>query len=441
MKKMSCVLTLLLGWFSYGSAQKSTAADGSWSIQYIVLKNTPEADAMIRVGDIDNLNQGWTEGFTPFSGRTTDPHGYPWDVQQLDAKGTDKIMVPSGYSYEKDDAGKDGYTGSTQRPANNPEAIFMDLRDIKDIPITAASLQLFIDDFQTPEYSKKFQVRLNGKRFLEAEKILKEVNQSGPVGKLITIPLKAEQLSLLSSDSLVIFIDDPVTETGDGYAIDFAKLLINPKGFLYKGNIKGKVIDEGTRMPIANAIAEVPEYGKTTTGKEGNFVLKNMPAGLNVVSASAKGYSAEQKQADVTEGETTEEILIPLKRSGKVKYNEQTMQEGDKLVLKNIQFQVSSAGLLAAGKTELNKLAAFMQKNPEMEIELAGHTSSEGAAATNRELSLQRVTSCKNYLVSKGIDESRISTRGYGPDKPIAPNTTEAGRIKNRRVELWITKL
>ena len=82
-----------------------------------------------------------------------------------------------------------------------------------------------------------------------------------------------------------------------------------------------------------------------------------------------------------------------------------------------------------------------MKQNTSIEILLSGHTSSEGSAILNRELSLKRVRSCKDYLTSNGIDDGRITIKGFGPDRPIAPNDTEANRAKNRRVELKITKL
>lgn len=82
-----------------------------------------------------------------------------------------------------------------------------------------------------------------------------------------------------------------------------------------------------------------------------------------------------------------------------------------------------------------------MTENPRIEIELSGHTSSEGSPESNTRLSQARVQSCKNYLLTKGIDEGRISAIGYGPSKPIADNSTEEGRVKNRRVELRIVKM
>lgn len=440
MKKILFALTAVIT--SVTAQAQTTELDGDWSSQFTVLKNTREADVMIRVGDIDNLGFGWSENFIPFSGRSTEAHGFPWEVNKDDATGTDRIFVPTSYNYTAGGP-SDGYTSSTQRPANKPEAITIPLTEIKGVTVQSAWLQLFIDDFQAPAMESKFQVKINGLRFVEAEKTINRINQTGPIGKFISLKLTPEMLAKLNPDvPMVITIDDPTTKNGDGFAIDFVKLLINPKGILYKGNITGKIIDEATQKPIANATAQVQDYGSTTTNADGIFLLKDIPAGLAVVTGSAAGYGSSAKDVDVIMEETnTEELVIPLKRSGKVTYNNKALQEGDNLVMNNIQFEVNSATLLAAGKQELDKLAALMKNNPDMEILLTGHTSSEGAAQANRDLSLRRVRSCKNYLSDKGIDEGRISIRGYGPDQPVAPNDTEPNRAKNRRVELKVTKL
>jgi outer membrane protein OmpA-like peptidoglycan-associated protein len=286
----------------------------------------------------------------------------------------------------------------------------------------------------------KFQFKINGLRFTEGEKMINRVNQGGPIGKLITVRLSTEFLQKLNADSLIIAIDDPTTGQGDGYAIDFVKLLINPK-IIYKGKVQGRIVDADTREPIPNATAMIEDYGMATSDAEGKFTMENIPAGLNIIKGSAAGYSSDEKQVDVIADETSDPVELELKHSGKVTFDNKTFQEGDNVVMNNIQFAVSSAVLLPAGKTELDKLAAFMKQNGTVEILLSGHTSSEGSASLNRELSLKRVRSCKDYLVSLGIDDGRITIKGVGPDQPVAPNDTEANRAKNRRVEMKITKL
>ena len=101
---------------------------------------------------------------------------------------------------------------------------------------------------------------------------------------------------------------------------------------------------------------------------------------------------------------------------------------------------MSKAELKKESKPELEKVVQFLKDNPAAEIELAGHTSSEGDAAVNRSLSYRRVKACKDYITGKGIDPGRIVAVGYGPDRPVAPNDTEPNRKLNRRVELRIVK-
>lgn len=437
--KKSIFLLAFISIHFFSSGQRITDTDGDWSKQFLVLKNTAEADLMIRVGDIDNLGFGFDEDFNPFTGWSTPTHNFPWAVKNENARGTDRIMVPSSYKYGSY-VETDGYTSSTKRPANNPYSIAIPLAEVKKVKVDSASLQLFIDDFQTPALGSKFQVKINGLRFTEAERMVSYINQTGPIGKLITIRLTPELLQKLNGDSLIISIDDPVSKKGDGYAIDFVKLLINPK-IIYKGKVQGRIIDAASREPIANALANVGDYGAGITDAEGNFIIDNIPAGLNIIRGSAEGYSSDEKQVDVIAEIVSEPVELELKRSGKVKYNNTTLQEGDNLVMNNIQFTVNSAVLLPAGKTELDKLASLMKQNIALEILLSGHTSSEGSAGLNRELSLKRVRSCKDYLVLKGIDDGRITIKGFGPDKPIASNETETGRAANRRVEMKITKL
>jgi OmpA-OmpF porin, OOP family len=70
-----------------------------------------------------------------------------------------------------------------------------------------------------------------------------------------------------------------------------------------------------------------------------------------------------------------------------------------------------------------------------LRIRISGHTDNKGKAAKNQKLSEDRANAVKDYLVSKGIESSRVETRGVGPDEPIADNKTNAGRTQNRRIE------
>ncbi len=121
-------------------------------------------------------------------------------------------------------------------------------------------------------------------------------------------------------------------------------------------------------------------------------------------------------------------------------YRMNMIKVGSTVTLNNIYFEKASAVLMSESMPELNKILQFMNNNPQMAVELSGHTSSEGRDDYNLQLSSDRANAIKQWLTSKGVDEKRIIAIGYGKTKPVADNSTEEGRKKNRRVELKIIK-
>ena len=105
----------------------------------------------------------------------------------------------------------------------------------------------------------------------------------------------------------------------------------------------------------------------------------------------------------------------------------------------NILFVTGSYRLAASSNKGLNDVVKIMQENPEMKLSIEGHTDWVGAEDYNQTLSENRAATVRTYIVSKGIDESRITSAGYGESRPVADNNTAAGRKKNRRVELKLT--
>jgi outer membrane protein OmpA-like peptidoglycan-associated protein len=106
------------------------------------------------------------------------------------------------------------------------------------------------------------------------------------------------------------------------------------------------------------------------------------------------------------------------------------------LVLEGVTFATGSADLTGDSRTVLDIVAESLKGNPDVKVEVAGHTDITGSAATNRRLSQARAESVRDYLISKGLAADRLTARGYGPDNPVASNNTVAGRQENRRVEL-----
>lgn len=105
-------------------------------------------------------------------------------------------------------------------------------------------------------------------------------------------------------------------------------------------------------------------------------------------------------------------------------------------VLKGVQFDIGKSTIKPASYPILNEVVEVLSKNPLLNIEIQGHTDSTGSAELNVKLSQNRAGSVLEYFVSKGIERTRLSCRGFGMAKPIASNATAEGRAKNRRVEL-----
>ncbi len=124
----------------------------------------------------------------------------------------------------------------------------------------------------------------------------------------------------------------------------------------------------------------------------------------------------------------------------KLEIKKEEIKVGETFQLNNVLFEFNKWDLLPESFEELNIVVKLLTDNPKVEIEVSGHTDNIGSEKYNLELSDKRAASVKNYLVSKGIDAKRITSKGYGKSKPIAENTTELGREQNRRVEFTITK-
>ncbi|GAB3025274.1 OmpA family protein [Spirosoma pulveris] len=111
---------------------------------------------------------------------------------------------------------------------------------------------------------------------------------------------------------------------------------------------------------------------------------------------------------------------------------------GTTFILHQVQFEQSSYSLLPQSSAELDKLVRAMKENPDRAIEISGHTDNVGDPRLNLALSENRAKVVASYLKRRGIDEDRLTTRGYGGTRPIGDNTTEGERAKNRRVEIAI---
>ena len=116
------------------------------------------------------------------------------------------------------------------------------------------------------------------------------------------------------------------------------------------------------------------------------------------------------------------------------------VEVGKVIELENIFFETAKWDLLPESFVELNELVNLMNLHPTMEIAIMGHTDSRGSASYNLTLSMNRAKAVYDYLIQNEIEAARITSAGFGLERPIATNDTSEGRQMNRRVEFMITK-
>ena len=223
-----------------------------------------------------------------------------------DPEFTDRIMVVSSYDGQPP-LGRDGYTNYTTRQENTVKDIKLNFDvDAENITVNSAILQMFVDDFQAPVWGANYKVHLNGKRAPFLEKVINSLNQTGPIGKLISVQIPPDYLDAIQSGKLTISIDDKETGAGDGYAIDFVRLLINPKEYSQTGTIVGKIVDS-QGDPVQGASVFISGSNAVLTDSKGNYKAENIPSGRTVIKVMKQGFVSKTIEQDLT---TNNEITV-----------------------------------------------------------------------------------------------------------------------------------
>ncbi len=200
--------------------------------------------------------------------------------------------------------------------------------------------------------------------------------------------------------------------------------------------IRGVVTDKTTGKPVE---AEVELFditsGELATAaysdpQTGEFLVA-LPVGQEyALNASAEGYLFFSENYNVPETAVNEPYTLNVPLS--------PLTAGSTIALRNIFFNTASYVLLPASNAELEKLARLLKANPDLRIELGGHTDDVGSDDANLKLSDQRANAVRDHLIAQGIEADRITAKGYGETKPIATNDTEEGRAGNRRTEVTV---
>ena len=207
---------------------------------------------------------------------------------------------------------------------------------------------------------------------------------------------------------------------------------IRPARTLYvRGTVFNKKNNKGipaTVELIDNSTGQLSS--KVQTDERGDYLI-TLPVGKDYVfNVNRKGYLFYSDNFLLSQRapDSTYEKNIPL----------QPIEVNASIILKNIFFETNKFQLDPKSQAELDKIIQLLTENPTLKIEISGHTDNVGKPSDNLSLSNNRAKSVVTYLIGKGIVSQRLVAKGYGETKPVAGNTTEEGRAKNRRTELKV---
>ncbi|MEN0046910.1 MAG: OmpA family protein [Bacteroidota bacterium] len=210
--------------------------------------------------------------------------------------------------------------------------------------------------------------------------------------------------------------------------------------------VKATVRDATTKRRIKGAEAEfialekASVFAKAATDHRGLF-LTVLPMGENyALNVSHPDYLFHSENFELTEIRSLEkpfELDVFLNTIPKA---EETLVENKPIVLRNIFFETGKATLLDASLIELQRLKRLLENNPNLRIQINGHTDNVGSEEDNLALSQARAKAVQDYLIEQNIEVSRIQHKGFGESQPIDTNETAKGRQSNRRTEFMIIK-
>jgi outer membrane protein OmpA-like peptidoglycan-associated protein len=199
--------------------------------------------------------------------------------------------------------------------------------------------------------------------------------------------------------------------------------------------VKGRVYDAKTKAGLPSAvelkdIATGLRSSKVQTDEDGNYLI-TLPLGKDYAfNVNRKGYLifSESFPLSSKPSDSVYQYDIPL----------QPIEVNANVVLRNIFFETGKFDLKKESEAELDNLVELMKENNTMVVQINGHTDNVGKPADNLTLSNNRAKAVVAYLASKGIETSRLQSKGFGETRPVSDNNTEEGRAKNRRTELQV---
>lgn len=196
--------------------------------------------------------------------------------------------------------------------------------------------------------------------------------------------------------------------------------------------LRGRVVDVVTGLPVAADVEVLLPSGQTlarltTDASTGQFELPMPDTEALRFQIDHPQYAFFSQRVEWNEVDPGQRVQFELTR----------FEVGTVLTLRDVQFETGSAVLDEVFQPELEQLAALLLANVERVL-IVGHTDNRGSEENNQKLSLERAASVRDYLLLRGVDNSRMDIEGRGADEPIASNESEEGRALNRRTEIVV---
>ncbi len=204
--------------------------------------------------------------------------------------------------------------------------------------------------------------------------------------------------------------------------VDTDKVLINTTVVDFKQKVR-----PGETVMFVNT--KTGEVFTKISDKEGKCFFVLVKGNEYLIKYKNFGKDVDYQKVQIPDVARLKELKVLVK-----------FQPATAYTLDNVLFETGKANLKNTSFKAIDELAAAMTAKTTMEIEIAGHTDNVGDKDANLKLSQERAEAVRVYLIKKGIDASRITAKGYGDTKPVADNSTEAGKQQNRRTEVKIIK-
>jgi outer membrane protein OmpA-like peptidoglycan-associated protein len=190
------------------------------------------------------------------------------------------------------------------------------------------------------------------------------------------------------------------------------------------------VIDAKNKIEVPFSLLWKTEDKTFTADKNSEIKISQLiDSGVSEIKITSSGYFPTIIQVSELKAEEPNVILMTKAESGNL------------VVLKDVNFKRGTAELEGEETfIALNEIAEFLLENPDLKLRIHGHTDSAGDPGLNKQLSLERAKSVRDFLIGKGIEFESLRISGWGGTRPVASNATESGRAKNRRVELEVER-